>query len=174
MVRPPLLWWLEDHGFDRHRDITFIHEARGFALAKCTAIRKAIESECDIAVFCEADAIPSAAATDSFFRENRYHVQCVKYDTENGHAFNRYDAFHSLIWRASRESLVKMAEQASKESKPLCWIETTQMGDETKACSCQSIAGLAKRAGLSTGWIGNAGHVPKTGSIVPRVVTYGP
>ena len=173
MVRPPLLWWLEDHGFDRHRDITFIHEGRGVTLATCTAIRQALLDRVDMAVFCEHDAIPSARETDSFFTENRYHLQCVKYDTERLHAFNRFDSFHSLIWRASRATLVAMAEAAKKLGKPLCWEQHSELGDVGVACHCQSLVGLAKAAGLSSGWIGNAGHLPKSGSLVPRVVTYG-
>lgn len=172
MVRPPLLWWLEDHGFDRHRDITFIHESRGVTLATCSAIRKALEDDAGMAVFCEHDAIPSAAKTDVFFRENRYHLQCVHYETERAHAFDRFDSFHSLIWRATPSVLRAMAAEAQKLGKPLCWEEHSPMGDTGVACHCQSLARLAKLAGFSTGWMGSAGHVPKAGSAVPKICRY--
>lgn len=174
MARPPLLFWLEDHGFNRRSDIAFIHESRDVCMAWSAAIRKALEDRVDMAVFCENDAIPSAAATDQFFTENRYHLQCVKYDTENSHAFNRYDSFHTLIWRASRESLLKLAERASLEKSPICKWTYGPAGDVISECACSSIAKLAKNAGLSTGWIGNAGHAPKPSSIVPRIVRYAP
>ncbi len=174
MTRPQLLFWLEDHGFNRHRDITFIHESRGVTLATCAAIRQALSDEVDMAVFCEHDALPSARETDSFFLENRYHLQCVKYDTERVHAFNRFDSFHSLIWRASGASLRAMAQVAKTQGKPLCYEQHSEFGDMGICCHCQSLANFAKAAGLSTGWVGNAGHVPKQSSIVPRIVTYAP
>lgn len=173
MVRPPLLWWLEDHGFARHRDIVFVHEGRDACVAKAAAMVKALKDGVDMAVFCEADALPSAAETDVFFRENRYHLQCVKYDTEGAHAFPRFDSFHTLIWRASGASLRKMAEQAQRSGDKLCEWKTSPMGDEIAECSCASIARLAKAAGLSSGWMGSAGHLPKTGRLTPRIVTYG-
>lgn len=174
MVRPPLLWWLEDHGFDRHRDITFIHEGRGVTLATCTAMRQALTDRVGMAFFCEHDAMPSAAATDAFVQENRYHLQCVKFETETAHSFDRFDSFHSLMWRCSGETLRAMAEQARLLEKPLCWEEHSAMGDTGVACHCQSLAKLAKLAGLSSGWMGTAGHVPRAGSKVPRICRYAP
>lgn len=173
MARPALLWWLEDHGFDRHRDITFVHERRDIATAKSAAMIQALKDGVDMAVFCENDALPSARETDGFFLENRYHLQCVKYATESVHAFPRFDSFHTLIWRASAQSLRKLADAARSTGRPLCWEERSETGAEITACSCASIAVLAKQAGLSTGWIGSAGHLPKSGSLVPRVATYG-
>ena len=172
MVRPPLLFWLEDHGFDRHRDIVFIHEKRDECVAKAAAMAKALSDDVGIAVFCEADAIPSSVATDVFFSENRYHLQCVKYDTEGKHSFDRYDAFHGLIWRASGESLKKMAAEARKSNSKLCEWTTKPDGSEICECGCASIQRLAKAAGLTTGWIGKAGHAPRAASLVPRICRY--
>lgn len=172
MVRPPLLFWLEDHGFDRHRDIIFLHEGRDECVAKSLAISKALYDRVGMAVFCEADAVPSKAATDSFFTENRYHVQCVKYETEGAHAFDRHDAFHGLIWRASRDSLLKIAENAKATKTKLCEWVVSDAGDRILECGCASIARHAKQAGLSVGWVGVAGHVPRAKSIVPKVCSY--
>lgn len=172
MVRPPLLFWLEDHGFDRHKDIVFVHEKRDECVAKAAAIKRAIDDNVGIAVFCEADAIPSSVKTDSFFSENRYAVQCVKYETETSHSFDRHDDFHALIWRASRCSLLKMAQSAKSLGKKLCEWETSEHGDSVIECGCASIKRLAKHAGLSTGWVGVAGHVPKAKSDIPRICRY--
>jgi len=173
MARPQLLFWLEDHGFHRHRDIVFIHESRDLPTAMAAAMKKAIDDGVSMAVFCENDALPSEASAGSFFRENRYHLQCVKYDEENGHAFDRHDSFHALIWRASRASLLKLAEVARKQRKPLCEWVRSDAGDVIQQCECSSITSLARAAGLTTGWIGVAGHVPKPKQIVPRICVYG-
>ena len=172
MCRPPLLWWLEDHGFDRHRDIFFENSRRGQVHAVNRCISAAIQSGCSMAVFCEGDAIPHSLKSDKFFTENRFHVQCVKYDTGKKNSFDDHDSFHCLIWRASRESLIKMANQAEKENKTLCWEETTPRGDQVLKCHCTSIAYLAKQAGLTVGWMGNAGHIPKENSGIPELALY--
>lgn len=173
MVRPQLLWWLEDHGFQRHRDIVFVQENRDQCVAYAAGIKKAVDDGVDMAVFCDCDAIPHAKATDTFFRVNRYHVQCVKYDTECAGAFDRYDAFHSLIWRASRDSLRKMVTEAQRAGLRLCEWNTSPLGDIGTECACASIERLAKACGLSTGWIGTAIHFPKAGNKLPRMCVFG-
>ena len=172
-VRAPLLFWLEDHGFNRHRDIVEIHEPRDQCVAYSAGIRKAIDDKVDMAVFCDSDALPSAAKTDVFFKENKYHLQCVRYETESLHSFDRHDAFHSLIWRASREVLLKIEQNAIKTGTKLCEWLTSEDGSMITECACKSIARHAKQCGLSTGWIGNAGHAPRTKPLVPRICIYG-
>lgn len=172
MVRPALIFWLQSHGFTAS-DMVFIHESRGVAIAYAAAMKQAIMDRVSMAVFCDNDALPSAGRTDVFFNENRYHLQCVKSDTGVEGSYDRHDAFHTMIWRASGESLMKIALKAKELGLPLCKIETSDAGDIGAGCACSSIKDLATKAGLTTGWIGVAGHAPRQKSLVPRICSYG-
>lgn len=173
LVRPSLLFWLEDHGFHRRRDIVFIHEGRDQCIAYSAGIAKALADGVEMALFADCDADPSEHATGSFLRENRYHLQCVKYATECAAAFDRHDDFHSLMWRASRASLLAIQSEAVKTGSRLCEWRTDALGTIGQECACASIARHARNAGLTTGWVGRANHVPRTSSGIPRICRYG-
>ena len=169
-VAPDLIFWLMRHGFTE-KDFLFVNEPRDQNVAYNFGFNLALGCERDLFVFADCDMHPFAA-TDSFFRENKYAVQCVRYPTEHIHAWGGQDAFHTGIWRASRATLTTIQKHCQKKGVPVFKWNTPGDGAKINGCACSSLASHAKDCGLSTGWVGDCGHLPRAELKMPAVICY--
>ena len=154
-VHPTLIAWLLHSGF-AWDDILFHRGSmRDNAIDYNHGIVKALESKADSFVFSDCDVEPTIRGTGPFW-DSPLDIVCAKCPTECGErSWVGTDAFHSALWRMSRDVIVKMG-------LPLFRWPTTPDGSMMLGCLCSEMAYKAKKLGFSIGHAGEAGHTPRS------------
>jgi hypothetical protein len=151
-AHPKLSWWLWREGFQPgnvywHRGI----ERRIHTVDYNQGVKAALESGKRELMFCDCDIEPSPAKTNAFL-EDRFDLQCAKCPTEcGGKSWTAPESWHTGMWRAKRETLEKLG-------MPLFGWPTSADGTELKGCMCVPLVEKARKLGITTGHLGEAGH----------------
>ena len=131
-----------------NRDNAIAHNA---TLYRCMERAKAAGLEWCLLV--DGDVQPICGQSDALF-DAPYDLTCVKCETSRGGAsWSTPDAFHVQLWIARLSDLEKIARPAFH------WI-TTPDGGKITGCFCTFFVMQAREAGLTTGHVGWATHIP--------------